>query len=216
MPERKRLSDILRDDERRKLADAWATTAAVGEFTPLPAGEYDCRILSGELCSSKSGTPGYKITFEVIEGEHATRHVWHDLWLTPAALPMAKRDLGKLGIDALEKLSQPLPQGILARVKVALLQDDGITYNRVRAFDVTGTEPPDEFAPPAVPAIGCPPPATPAPTEAEEPFPFGANAPTPAATEGTTQPLRAALPAAKPPQEADRDRLDERGYRASR
>ena len=104
MSERKKLSDILRNGEAESLANAWATTEAAGDFAPLPAGEYACRVLSGEVCQSKSGTPGYKITFEVIEGEHASRRIWLDLWLTPAALPMAKRDLTKLGIKALDQL----------------------------------------------------------------------------------------------------------------
>ena len=191
MSERKRLSDILRDGEAEKLAAAWATTAAAAEFAPIPNGEYNCRVLSGELCQSKSGTPGYKLTLEVTEGEHAGRHVWHDVWLTPAALPMAKRDLEKLHITDLAQLSQPLPQGILARVKVALRTEDGTTYNRVKTFTVTGVEPPDEFAPKADDAANAEPIA--------DDFPFGANTPPSTTTEGTTQPLRSSPPAGKPP-----------------
>jgi hypothetical protein len=185
MSERKKLSDILRAGEAEKLAAAWATTAAAAEFAPLPTGEYDCRILSGEFTQSKSGTPGYKLTLEVTEGEHAGRHVWHDVWLTPAALPMAKRDLSKLGIADLAQLSQPLPRGILVRVKVKLRPDDnGATYNRVRSFDVTGVEPPDEFAPPE---------------DDRGDDQADADAPTPTPPEGTTQSLRSPPSAGKPP-----------------
>src|SRR5262245_35874352 len=94
---RRKLSDILRPDNGRDaLEKSWAATEAAGDFAPLPPGEYACRLVSGELFNAKSGTPGYKICFEVAEGEHAGRRVWHDVWLTAQALPMAKRDLAKL------------------------------------------------------------------------------------------------------------------------
>lgn len=87
----------------------------------------------------------------MIAGEHAGRQVWHDLYLTPAALPMAKRDLAKLGIDDQAKLEQPLPLGIRCKVKVALRtdDDDGTQRNRVVRFDVIGIDrpEPDAFAP---------------------------------------------------------------------
>ncbi|TWT37014.1 hypothetical protein KOR34_19600 [Posidoniimonas corsicana] len=128
----------------------WASTAAAGDFDPLPAGWYICRIESGELDASNRGTPGYKLTFVVLEGEHEGRKLWQDLWLTPAALPMAKRDLRKLGIVEPSQLEQPLPSGFRCRVQVALRRDDdGTERNRVRRFDVIGidTPEPDAFAP---------------------------------------------------------------------
>ena len=32
-------------------------------------------------------TPGYKIEFEILDGDYRGRKLWHDCWLTPAALP---------------------------------------------------------------------------------------------------------------------------------
>jgi hypothetical protein len=146
---RRKLSDIL-NGVGESLRLAWANTAAASDFLPLPAGTYIARIVGGELTTAKSGTPGYKLTFKVLEGEHAGRQFWHDVWLTAAALPMAKRDLGKLGITSLEQLEKPLPAGIRCKVKLALRRaDDGTEYNRVRAFDVVGIDKPedDDFAP---------------------------------------------------------------------
>lgn len=146
---RRKLSDILNGIED-SLRSAWANTAAASGFAPLPAGTYTARIVSGELVTAKSGTPGYKLTFKVLEGEHAGRQFWHDVWLTAAALPMAKRDLGKLGVTSLEQLEKPLPAGIRCKVKLALRRgDDGAEYNRVRSFDVVGVDKPedDDFAP---------------------------------------------------------------------
>ena len=149
--ERKRLTDILHGGERDAIASAWQTTEAAEEFAPLPAGEYIAHVTSGELFTSKSNhTPGYKLTFKVIEGEHEGRHFWTDCWLTEAAIAMSKRDLGKLGVTSIDQLEQPLPQGIRVKAKLALRRDeDGTEYNRVRSFEVLGIDEPerDAFAP---------------------------------------------------------------------
>ncbi|MHB1035742.1 MAG: DUF669 domain-containing protein [Pirellulales bacterium] len=148
---RKSLSDILRADQRDAIADAWNDTEAAEDLLPLPTGEYVCRLVAGELFTSKTkGTAGYKLAFSVLEGDHTGRKFWHDIWLTPAALAMAKRDLSKLGITALDQLERPLPPGIRCAVKVTLRKDDdGTEYNRVRSFAVVGLDTPeaDPFAP---------------------------------------------------------------------
>ena len=91
-----------------------------------------------------------KIRFDVCEGEHSGRALFHDCWLTPRALPMARRDLHKLGLDSLDKLeTASVPPGrIRCRVRVALRRgDDGQEYNFVRHFDVIGVDERDPFAP---------------------------------------------------------------------
>jgi hypothetical protein len=149
--ERKRLCDIiLLNSQRERLGHLWHTTKAANELKPLPRGDYRCRVLDGNLFNTRSGTVGYKLALEVIEGEHAGRRLWHDIWLTEPAIGLAKRDLGKLGITSLEQLEQPLPEGIIVNAKVALLKgDDGAEFNRIARFDVVGHEPPEPepFAP---------------------------------------------------------------------
>ena len=72
--DRKRLTDILHGGERDAITSAWQTTEAAEDFTPLPTAEYIAHIISGELFASKSNhTPGYKLTFKVIEGEYQGR-----------------------------------------------------------------------------------------------------------------------------------------------
>ena len=148
---RKSLSDILRAGDRQNLSQAWSEAQAAEDFAPLPAGEYVARIVSGELFTSRTkGTAGYKLAFKVLEGDHQGRQFWHDVWLTPAALPMTKRDLAKLGVTALEQLERPLPPGVRCRVKLALRRDDeGAEFNRLRSFEVIGIDEPeqDAFAP---------------------------------------------------------------------
>ncbi len=131
-------------------SNTWNSTQAADEFAPLPAGEYVCHADKGELRNARKGTPGYCLTFKVIEGDLTGRLVWLDLFLTPAALPMAKRDLLKLGIDSPEKMEQPLPAGIRCKVKVGLRRNDsGNETNRVVRFDAVGIDAPtvDPFAP---------------------------------------------------------------------
>lgn len=148
---RKSLTDILRNGSREELSAAWQSTEAAGDFDPLPAGQYVARIVSGELfTSARNATPGYKLGFRVLEGEHTDRQFWHDVWLTPPALAMAKRDLGKLGVVSLDMLERPLPPGIRCNVKLALRRDDdGNEHNRVRGFEVLSIDEPerDAFAP---------------------------------------------------------------------
>lgn len=146
-----KLSDILRNGDADTLRQVWDNTEAAGELSPLPAGEYQAHIISGVLETSRTkSTPGYKLTFKVCDGEYTGRQFWYDVWLTPAALPMAKRDLAKLGVSSLEQLEQPLPRGIRCSCKLARRKDDdGAEYNKLRTFTVIGIDEPepDEFAP---------------------------------------------------------------------
>jgi hypothetical protein len=170
MSERKKLSDILRGTDRDALSKTWENTEAAKDLEPLPAGEYVFRILAGELFTSQRGTPGYKLSLEVAEGEHEGRRAWHEVYLTPAALPMAKRDLAKLGVSALEQLDRPLPQGILIRGRLALRTDGGSPHNRLVRFEAAGVEPSDAYEP-KEDGDG---------KDGDEPgesFPFGANEP---------------------------------------
>ena len=123
---RRRLTDIL-SGGADSLRDQWAATEAADEYTPLPPGTYECHVHAVELFQARTGTPGVKIRFDVCEGEHAGRAVFADAWLTPAALPQTKRDLGKLGITELEQLEANAiqPGRIRCAVRVVLRRDDG-------------------------------------------------------------------------------------------
>src|SRR5262249_27049802 len=133
-----------------RLAQVGAPLKPAADLKPIPAGDYRSSIIDGALFNAKSGTTGYKLTLEVLEGEHAGRRVWHDVWLSEAAISLAKRDLGKLGVTSLEQLEQHLPEGVIIDARVALRRgDNGEEFNRVARFDVVGIEPPDPepFAP---------------------------------------------------------------------
>ena len=145
-----KLSDIL-NGNGGNFNDQWNNTEAAGDFGPVPRGEYVCHVTKGELETSRSkGTPGYKVEFTILDGEFKGRKLWLDCWLTGPALPMSKRDLGKLGIVSTEQMERPLPRGIRCKVTVVLRKDDdGIERNRVRSFEVVGIDTPeaDPFTP---------------------------------------------------------------------
>ena len=145
-----KLSDIL-NGGGGDFNDRWNNTEAAGDFGPVPRGEYVCHVTKGELESSRTNrTPGYKVEFTILDGEYKGRKLWLDCWLTGPALPMSKRDLGKLGIVSPAMMERPLPRGIRCKVTVVLRKDDdGIERNRVRSFEVVGIDTPvvDEFAP---------------------------------------------------------------------
>jgi hypothetical protein len=157
MSERKKLTDILLNGDRDRLSTIWQSAKPADDLKPIPSGEYRCRIIDGALVNARSGTAGYKLTLEVLEGEHAGRRLWHDVWLSEAAISLAKRDLGKLGVKSLEQLERPLPEGIVIDARVALRRgDNGEEFNRVSRFDVVGIErpEPEPFAPGAEPTDG--------------------------------------------------------------
>jgi hypothetical protein len=143
MADRKKLSDILLNSERDRIAGIWSSAKPADDLKPISSGEYRCKIVDGALFNAKSGTAGYKLTLQVLDGEYAGRRLWHDVWLSEAAISLAKRDLGMLGVTSLEQLERPLPEGILITAKVALRRgDNGEEFNRITRFEVAGIEPP--------------------------------------------------------------------------
>tara|TARA_R100000808_G_C2116755_1_gene129146 strand:- start:45 stop:572 length:528 start_codon:yes stop_codon:yes gene_type:complete len=135
----------------QSIADAWDKAEIAEEWGPLPAGKYVADIVAGEKCkSARKGTPGYKLTFKVVEGEHEGRQFWHDIWITETSVSMAKRDLLKVGITDPLNINQKLPSIFRCNVQLALREgDDGTEYNRLKRFHVVSTREfeKDPFAP---------------------------------------------------------------------
>ena len=146
---RPRLRDIVRGNAT-DFNRTWNETEASAGFDPLPPGVYRCLIADGALFTSKANeTPGYKITFEVIDPPHAGRKVWHDVWLSSKALSIAKGELAKVGITSPDQLERPLPPGLIADVTVVQRTDDnGVVFNRVKTFKVIESGvPADDYRP---------------------------------------------------------------------
>ena len=136
----------------QEISDAWDNAEIAEEWGPLPAGKYVAEIISGEMFNSgRKGTPGYKLTFKVVEGEHEGRQFWNDIGVSDSAMSMAKRDLAKLGMEDFADLATPLRHVFRCRVQLALrTDDDGSQFNRVKRFDVESVRDveKDPFAPP--------------------------------------------------------------------
>lgn len=133
MIQRQSLTGVLNGD----LAAAFnAAAPATDGLPPITDSPVLCSV-SGGLKTSRGGTPGYSIVFEIVEGAFTGRRLYHDLWLTPAAMPLAKRDLARLGITTAEQLAKPIPPGVLCEVKhVVRVDDDGVQRNVVKGFTV--------------------------------------------------------------------------------
>src|SRR5262249_49552858 len=145
------------------LAKVWHECDAAPDDGPLPRGEYVALLEEGKPVTAKTGTPGYRLTFRVVEEEYAGRRFWHTIWLTEGAMRYAKRDLLKLGVKDMAELERPLPRGTRCRAQVVLRKEDsGYEYNLVKNFEVLGVEPPppDPFAPKDDPPPAPTPPAT--------------------------------------------------------
>lgn len=152
MAARKKLSDIiLINSEVESIRRTWDSTQAAADMGPLPSGTYVARVESAEFFSARSGTPGVKVTLVVAEpAEFSGRRLWHDLWLTPPAMPATKRDLLKLGVTDLEQVGRPIPDRLVVECRVALRRDDdGTERNRITRFNLLRIEPPppNPFAP---------------------------------------------------------------------
>ncbi|WP_146456405.1 DUF669 domain-containing protein [Rubripirellula tenax] len=145
----KKLSEILREkNQATDVAKVWAATRH--NDGRLPSGEYVAEIVQGEAFESSNATPGFRLTFEVVEGKHKGDRFWHSLWITDKAMPMTKRQLEKLNIAELKQLDDPLPVVFRCNVSLVLkVSDGGYESNEVKWFNVIGrTEPePDPFAP---------------------------------------------------------------------
>ena len=113
---------------------------AAPEFTPLPPGIYNARVLKGEYCNTKAGADAYRMRFEVTEGEQIGRTVMRLWTFSEKATIYTKRDLAPFGLTTTEKLLSPFPSGgreYLVRLVVALQRgNDGIERNDIKRIEL--------------------------------------------------------------------------------
>lgn len=124
--------------------DAFDATDAAPERKLIPAGMYPARIVSGSFTQTTKGKDGYRIVFEVTEGEQRGNRVSRTWVFTEKAVAYAKRDLAAFGLTDSRKLLEPFPPAgreVYVRLAVAVQRgDDGSEFNDVKKIDVVRTE----------------------------------------------------------------------------
>ena len=130
--------DILR--RLKELDEEWQETEAAeeGSFEPLPEDDYECIVVDAEMVKSSNDNIGLNVQFEVLNGDHEGRHVYHTFWLTEKNLPYVKRDLAILGYEAKTASELMKAKGALMHKKAVLRvgqeEYEGRTRNRVKWF----------------------------------------------------------------------------------
>lgn len=119
---------------------AFDSTEPAPEFSPLPPGIYQARVLRGEYTATRLGADAYRLRFQVTEGPHEGRAVIRTWTFGPKAMPYTKRDLAPFGLTTSAKLLLPFPEPgreYLVRLVVALQRgDDGIERSDVKRIDL--------------------------------------------------------------------------------
>ena len=69
------------------------------DFSPLPDGQYLCRLQDVEEALTQHGDEMWKLRFVVAEGEHEDRYVFDNLVFSAAALKRVKLICSRLGLD---------------------------------------------------------------------------------------------------------------------
>ncbi len=77
----------------------------VQDFTPLPDGEYQCKLVEVEQTETLHGDEMWKLRFEVLDGEHAGRLIFDNLVFSATAQPRVKLICASLGLDVSGTLS---------------------------------------------------------------------------------------------------------------
>ena len=154
----KNFSGIGGNGNRDDFGDAFDAfdNAPIESTEPIPVGRYEVDVLRGELKRAKSGTPLYRLSLAVRDGEHVGRKLWRDYFFTPAAASISKRELARMEITTREQMQTPLPLGLIALAVVGIEQDEltGEQRNVVKNLTKLRIDPPaaDPFAPKGGPA----------------------------------------------------------------
>lgn len=78
----------------------FAQTGNRRPITPLPEGDYRCRVMDVEESTTRNGDEMWRLTLEVAGGTHAGRRVFDNLVFSDRALPRLKLFCSALGLPA--------------------------------------------------------------------------------------------------------------------
>jgi len=129
----------LSSDPQTEGLSAFDAVAPADPFEPLSPGQYRARVLRGEIIQTKGGVDGYRMQFEILQGECAGRKLSRTWVFTAKALPYAKRDLSVFGLKSSTDLLAPFPKPgteVFCRLWVAQrMSDDLVVWNDIKRID---------------------------------------------------------------------------------
>ena len=160
----------------------------VGNYEPLPDGDYDLKVTEATAKVSQSGKTMFSLKTEVQAGPHAKRLVWDNLVVSPdssAALGMFFKKMSALGLNKAYFDQNPsnaqIEQALIGRSfrgQVGSRVWQGSKKNEIKMYYVLPTDATAAPATAPAPVAAAPAPA-PAPAPAVAPAPVAA-APAPA------------------------------------
>jgi hypothetical protein len=163
-----------------------------GDFSPLPNGDYDCKIIEASSKPTSTGKPMIKVKAEVQTGQYAKRLLWDNLVIStdsPKAMSFFFRKMKALGLDEQYFASNPSVDQIAqamenrqfkGRIKQSTYKDKaGNEFEGYAPAGASTTGPTFTSAPAA-------------PQAAPAPAPAAAPAPAPAAPQAAPQAAPAA------------------------
>lgn len=126
----------------------FSTVEDAKDFTPLPEGEYLCRVDNVKEALTGAGDEMWKLRMAVVEGEHKGRYIFDNLVFSEKALKRAKFVCRCLGIDVSGEvdLTPDMIVGKQANVRVELeeYQDDEGREKKRNRVPFAGYEKPDD------------------------------------------------------------------------
>lgn len=171
----------------------------VGNYEPLPDGDYDLKVVESTAKVSQSGKTMFSLKTEVQSGPHAKRLVWDNLVVSPdssAALGMFFKKMAALGLAKTFFDQNPsnaqIESALIGRTfrgQVGSRTWQGQKKNEIKMYYVIPTDSPvaaTPFAAPAPAPAPAPAYAAPAPAVAPAPAPAPAYAPAPPAPVSAT------------------------------
>jgi hypothetical protein len=172
-------------------------TTSTGDYTPMPEGDYDLKVIESKLATTQTGKLMYKLTYEVQTGEFARRRVWDNLVVSPEndkAMGIFWSKMRILGLqkdwfEATKPSSEQIAQAVMGRpirAHLGLRTWNDNVQNEITRYLAAPTQ---QFSPTTAGAT-VPPVAPPAPAVA----PGVATAPPPPAPVGTA-PIQGGPPA---------------------
>lgn len=163
-----------------KWSDLVKEAGEVGNYEPLPDGDYDLKVLEATAKVSQSGKTMFSLKTEVQVGPHAKRLVWDNLVVSPdssAALGMFFKKMSALGLAKTyfdqDPTNAQIEQALIGRTFRGQVGSRVWQGNKKNEIKMYYTVPTDAAATPFAAA----PAAAPAPAPAAAPAP----APAPAA-----------------------------------